>query len=686
MVLCHLLFAFVVRNERKGMAQKAYYMLRRNLPLWKPEKTIAETLAFCERTGVEEIIWKIDPEDFNHGFTPHAMIREFLPWLKLAKIHSLEKNIRFSINPWVALNHDDRGRYPSGPPEGFHWRVNPYGKDLRERACPLSGGWRNWFFGAYRLYAGLQPAGLWVEDEFRTYETPLEIGCFCPKHLEKFGQTIGTEISRKELVDRILKPGIPDPLRGRWMDFQGEIMVEVCRDLERNVHEVSPETRLGLMQSWSTDGRWWSEALRVLAGPHRPLCRTSLAPYQETRSLAFLPDNFDILKEMACLPPEAENCPELENFKYTSFSKSVRTTRLQILLSQILGNPSITMNLFDMLGTPIANDPRIEKMLREIKPVLDALAETMEPEGKSRGVSVPFTPRYADFNPGDPDRRFHIFQFDGEGWMIPLQGSGIPVILNGESSVSAVTGNSLRALPPGQIQTLLQKGLLLDGSAAKTLGEMGYAEKIGLTVRERISTLDLPFAAEKDRLAPEEAYMTAFHLAEPFPGYVFSFDFLPGTQVASSFVDPDRKDLLPALMYFENDLGGRVAVYAGDLSGNTTCHFMNWHRKRQLQHAIRWLAKDVVDLFVDGGAWMMPLRRDYPDSILIAVLNFETDPWEEVSLTLDLPSAQPQFQLLRGSGTFEPIKPTFLSQDGKKVSVRFAFHVPALDFAVFKIL
>ena len=37
---------------------------------------------------------------------------------------------------------------------------------------------------------------------------------------------------------------------------------------------------------------------------------------------------------------------------------SLQQTRLQIILSQILGNRAITMNLFDMVGSPTSEDPR----------------------------------------------------------------------------------------------------------------------------------------------------------------------------------------------------------------------------------------------------------------------------------------------------------------------------------------
>ena len=57
-------------------------MLRRNLPLWKMRATVEETIQFCLETEVDEIIWKVDPEECSHGFLPPALIEEYLEGLR----------------------------------------------------------------------------------------------------------------------------------------------------------------------------------------------------------------------------------------------------------------------------------------------------------------------------------------------------------------------------------------------------------------------------------------------------------------------------------------------------------------------------------------------------------------------------------------------------------------------------
>ena len=670
-----------------------HYMLRRNLPLWKWRSTVEETIGFCLDTGVDEIIWKVDAEEFSHGFVSHELIREYLEGLRHAKECQAAPGIAFSINPWVTQNHQGRGRYPDGAPDGFRWRVHPDGSVALGMACPLSPGWCAWLVEAYRLYATMQPDKLWVEDDFKTFiNAGHHPGCYCDAHVAAFSARAGEALSRDDLVRRISAPGVPDPIRLQWFDFCGEIMVRICGDLARAVHAESPATRLGLMCSWSSDGRWWADAVKALAGPHRPLTRTSLAPYEETRTVVSLPDRFDILKEQACLPADTQNCPELENFPYTVYTKSAAMTGLHMMLSQALGNPDITMNLFDMVGGGTSEEPRYGRMLRDLKPFLSGMAALAGPGGIPRGVSIPFPVRYADFAEAPSEDGMEVFRFDGDGWAHPLQGSGIPVFLNGESSVVALTGQSARAMGRDAIRQCLSGGLLLDGSAAAALQALGHGEHLGATVGERIPRYGILISAERDDgsaqgSTDDPTYLAVHQVVGAGKDFLYRLDPAAGTVTASTFVDPDRAAVLPGFVLFENMLGGRTAVYPFDLSGQPGAGFMSWKRRAQLQRVVRWLNHDRVDLIADGGAWMMPVRRDFADYTFIAVLNFDADAWDSLSLTFEH-AADPdtlRFEWLQPDGGLDPVSPDRLERDGANLTVGFDRAVAPLAAAVLRL-
>ena len=664
----------------------AHYMLRRCLSPWRAEQTIAETVAYCRAHDIDEVIWKIDVEHFNHGLTPLDTIRTYLPQLNEARAALAEHGIEASVNPWVTLNHADRCRDMRHVHPTIAWMVAASGAMCKACPCPLSEAWQAWLVEAYALYASTKPHILWLEDDYRTFNhEPVDFGCYCPDHMAALSNAIGAPIDRAELVARLLRPGPPDPIRATWYELLGEAMVDTAARVAQAVHAASPSTRLGLMCSDSLDGRWWPRALQALAGPHEPVARPSFSPYVEVRADGLTPDRRGHQKELACLPPGTRTCPELENYPYTPYAKSARFTRLELGLAQLLGHAAITMNLFDHVGTPLSVDRRYGHMLRRAKPLLHALADRCGPGGTPRGVQVLFDPRTADhkhLRPGDDMARL-LHLGDGDGWAVPLQGSGIPVIWDA-AAVRCTTGQVLRALDPQLLPAMLAQGLLIDGSALHVLHHLGYGKFTGVEPSDVLESATTPIVAEayfdRDFDGPPESYMALDTLAAA--RCVSGIAARDGAQVVSHFMDMDRRTLCPAMVLHENELGGRVATYACDLSGGTDAYFMNWHRRRQLRDVVRWLGRGRADLTVDGDAtWMVPVRRDYDGYTLVGIVNLETDDWPGIAVTLASDAGLPARVLMPDDdGRWQDVRPAELTQTDDGLRLVLDKGLAALDF------
>ncbi len=657
----------------------AHYMLRRCLVRSKADEIIAETVEFCRANSIAEIIWKCDAEAFNHDITPLSLVREFIEILKRACDQTIAAGLTHSINPWITLKWEDFGRDQTKVHPRFRWRVALDGRRAKGCVCLRCEHWREYLCEAYGLYATTHPAVLWLEDDFKTFMAGG--GCYCNDCLQAFSETVGEVFTREHLLARILAPGQPDPLRAKWIDFLGQEMIETCRRLEKTVHGVHAGTRLGIMGSWSSDGRWWREASEILAGPNPAISRPSLAPYVEGRATEFMPDRFDVVKEMISFGPQTQQCPELENSTYSPFTKSMRTTRQQLILSQLLGNHAITMNLFDMVGTPMVDDPRVGLMLRESKPFLDALAAACGPGGIPRGVGMLWRERMADAVPLREGEGVTGFRTDGEGWAAPLQGAGLPVIWS-ESPVAALTGRIVYCLSEEEVLKLLAQGVLLDGSAAASLQDLGYGQYLGTRVGQRLHRYDRELAAEEffDRSlgARPGLYMDFRRYTKG--DHFYQLEPHCAARVVSHYVNPDEVPVFPAMIVHENSLGGRVAVYAFDLSGELREGFMNWTRKKQLASIVRWLGGGVLGLYVEGGAWMVPFRRDYPGYVLVGVMNFETDDWQGIKMSMSWPYACPgAIHAVTGRRGWLPVKPRQLSVGAGQLSASFSQRVGALD-------
>lgn len=661
-------------------SRKAHLMLRRGLVLAEAEAITDETIAFCVDTGIQEIAWLTDAEAFNHGITPLDIVHQYVEVLHDVQDRCLGAGLIYSLNPWITLKWDDFGRDQRTVHNDFDWRVDIEGKQSNGSACLRSEAWRRYLCEAYRLYASTHPAILWLEDDFKTFMSGG--GCFCQACLHAFSQQVGDQLDRAALVQRIFAPGKPDPIRAAWIDFLGAEMVETCRRLERAVHSEHAATRLGIMGSWSTDGRWWQEATQVLAGDTAPVSRPSLAPYVEGRATEFIPDAFDIVKEMKAFGPGVEHCPELENSTYTPFSKSMRMTRLQMLLSQLLGNRSITMNLFDTVGTPMDGDPRVGKMLKKTRPCLDALASACGQGGTAKGVRIPWEPRAADHIHLHDGESLPALAGAGEGWAGALQGSGMPVTWD-DAPVAAATGRIVQALEHDALLTLLGGGLLLDGSAAAALDDMGYSRYLGVKVAGCHHRYDKALSAEEivnDASGASPGTFIDFRRYNQ-KNMFYALEPSKGSRVVSRYVNPDREPRFPATVLFQNELGGRVAVHAFDLSEPPSPSFMTWTRKHQLCAITRWLGRGRVDLVVEGGAWMVPLRRDYEDYVFVGILNCETDAWDSMQLTLAWPfEVMPcRVSLTDDSRGWHPIEPAMSIEEGHLI-VAIDRQLAALDF------
>jgi len=641
------------------------YMLRKTLIPWKPDQTIADVLDFCVRYGIGEVMWKVDVEEFNHGLTPLDIIENMLPWLSKARDAGLERGIQFSINPWVTHNHADRGRDMRAVHPEMTFCVDYTGVQSRACACSLSEAWQQYLCDAFSLYASTRPNILWVEDDIRTFNhAPVRYGCFCDAHMAAFSERIGKDVTREELVEAILAPGQPHPWRGEWMQMLGEIMVQVLEKLEHAVHKVSPETRLGLMtsdpESHALEGRMWANLGRALEGPHTLVARPCMGCYNEV-----LPDGLiQVLnitrKTIFCLPRNTRICPELENFNYTRFAKSVRSTRLQLAASALLAARDITMNLFDHMGTPMALDEAYGLMLVQMRPWLNALADLPHENTRERGVRLlhsPKAPRSVHLRPG---ARYEDMMPRGDGWFYPLQAVGIAVTFE-PGTAAAVTGQVLRAFSDEDIRELLSGGLLLDASAALVLEELGYGEFLPAHIEETFNKNDVLLSAE-EFFAPkfggaDGRYLT---LTGIVPGEVLARASVvnSGTSI-SRFVDPDRNEVMPGMIVGENSLGGRIAVYPADLSRGATKSFLHWHRQQQLGAVARWLTRGDGFLQALGGPYLYALRRDSDTEILVGIMNLSLDPVEDLSIEIGIPEGATlkDMLVLEQSGTWVQIKP-----------------------------
>ncbi|MCK4983819.1 MAG: hypothetical protein KAS17_12895, partial [Victivallaceae bacterium] len=479
---------------------KAWYALRRTLPLWSWRENLDELVKYCPECGIDEVIVKVDTEEFSHGIPSVEWLNKYKAVLFETKKALNKIGIVFSINPWVTHVHCDRGRNvkETFPEMGF--MVGHDGTQCVDCACSLSSAWREHTAALWRIYAETEPDTIWVEDDIRTFNhVPVEFGCFCPAHLKKISERIGKTVSREKLADLLLAPGKPHPYRKEWLDMQGEIMVEVAEILSAAVHEVSPATKVGLMSSGPAyhclEGRKWHTFINAFAGDNIPVSRPPLGNYSENHLNGLYFTANSIRRTRYVLPENTIEMAEVENYPFSQYNKSNTFTFLQTAVCFAMGAHGVTMNLFDHCGTPMADEMSILQSLKKNKAYLKALTEKCVPVGKFKGIRILHHDQCSYNKHLYEDSSYEDLLEESFGWENPLQSLGFGTSYE-ISNIIALTGQSIRSLDNDEILKILSGGVLCDLTATSSLISMGYGKYLGADLKRTFKRGDAPLAAE----------------------------------------------------------------------------------------------------------------------------------------------------------------------------------------------
>ena len=632
----------MIKNSSKP--PRAWYALRRTLPPWSFEENLKELIEYLPRYGIDEVIIKVDTEEFSHGQPPLEWVQAYQPGL--VRIHEeMDKlGIVFSINPWITVGHNDRGRDSRGWLPGLLTTVGHDGTECKVCACPLSEVWREHVAQVWRLYAETGPHVIWVEDDIRTFNhRPVTYGCFCAEHLRRFGERIGEGVSHEQLVSAIVRPGEPHPWRQEYLDMQGEVMIDTVDFLRRCVQDVDPSICIGLMSSGPRahclEGRDWPRLARAMAGDNALYSRPPMGNYHEASLRGFYYSHDSIKITRHCLPPGTLEQTEVENVPFTQYANSAMFTFLEMAISFAYGSHGVTMNLFDHCGTPMEAESAFGNMLAAKKPFLAGLAAKAQAPGEYRGVRLLHHGRSSYSKRLEPGAPYHALMEAGAAMMQALESHGIPTVYD-DAAAAATSGQAIRAYTDEEIRALLSQGLLLDGVAAAVLVERGFGEHIGLRSIDAPRCLDEfgGFSAEEyfneDFGGADKKYLTVTvpnlggrpRLCRAATG--------EGAQVISRLADPegDRHDVF--MFAFENSLGGRVAVMCYDLEqafGVPWCHPF---RRELLQNVVRWLSREQPPLLVNGGVYPLACRKDCGGTTLLGLFNLTLDDWPHVEFEL----------------------------------------------------
>ena len=608
-----------------------HYHLRFQIIPGPNVKKDADILAgLCVKHKVEEVVLFFAAEEWNNGLLSKAEEDIWFKTVKDAKEVLEDSGIEVSLNPWMTSLHCARGRkFPEG--RKFQPMVSPSGKASKACASFADPEWHKYICNLYGRFASLGFRVLWVEDDFRYHNHgPLDWGGgFELAILKRFFKKIGKTVSREELLNAILKPGHPHPWRKLWMETWRETKLEVAKGLAEAVSSKSPESsKIGLMSSnpalHSTEGRAWKKLFDAFMIGGEVAHRPHFQSYGETTGQAIVYSfcMLDIQKDFR--PDNCEVAPEIENFPFTSWTKSDSLSWAHMAVAQLFGSDALLLDVFPFSGNPADSEPEIWNLLDRSRPALEWIGGRFTKDLQTQGVGIPWRQNAQELIRTDKGKLLNELH-ESDCTIHPasefLMQYGI-IVSHRQQKTNAVFGRLAWIFSDDELRELLSGGLLLDAASAEILCQRGFGNEIGVDFLGMSGREDDSFSLE--RVACGECGVKK--------GLYFNFNSLPkigrllpfkGAREWTEILRSDRSKFGSGIVAFENKLGGRVVTFASSNPGSVPkCG----QRQIIVQNAVRFCAGKNKIADVDGGPYLIMQEFAGRERRLFTVLNGSPDP------------------------------------------------------------
>ena len=475
-------------------------------------------------------------------------------------------------------------------------------------------------------------------DDFRYWG----FGCFCEDQLRRFAELTGVKRDRTTLV-KGLKRGDRrgDELRMAWHLFQFEDLKRMAEATVAAVAVASPDTRLVYCAPGRFPERESATMATILAGRHRPAIRWWGAVYGHDFPVEASGLLFCAQWSKENLDPDMETLYEADPCPHSRFYASAARMSALISATTAMG---YTEPLFDAISgraDALATSPDYLDMYRQDSARFAAVKHEAA-TGRIVGVQVAFNP-YVRVGGDKWDAKRPR---DEKAWYRTLNRLGIPVT-TAESPVKLLAGHhAFRYMDGAAITNLLSGGVFLDGAAAEALTEMGFADLIGVKAVPRDK---IDFAGERLVTGGEPVtFPCAFHQNYGLDGCAVSRLSPNGAENLAVF--SSKKGDQPSITFFENSLGGKIAVMAVNLAGCKSPNIFSFAKRDFLVSLFRRIGGNrVVPVRVIDRANVMLLANDDGRRLFAHAVNLSCDPADSFVFEVTEPYVGGNVEILDGA-------------------------------------
>lgn len=618
------------------------------------DKMFSQMIEMKEKYGLRKFLLTAPMDEIKlQGYPPNEVYQEIGQQVLFVKEKLKPYDIQ--IGWWCAPT------LRSGPDGPFQYITDLSGAVADSTPCPMDPGFKEDFSENVATVARIaRPFRIQFEDDYElSWQPPnVRFGCFCPLHMAEFSKRENRKYTREELIE-IFKEVTPESIRLRkaWAKLSKETLVDFATTVREKIDKIDPTISITLCQAGCSDidGDFIEEVTRAFAGNTRPSVRLYGSSYANDDLLSLPGMLFHALYSKQHLPIDFECLHETDSYPHTRYFTSANMMKCMLTVIFSYGFDDTLFYATQYLDNPLEDRGYVEMYKNEVNR-LSVLKEEVR-DCEVAGCEIIYDPAAHVINPHGG-----VYSSYSNAWVSVAGRFGIPYTSR-KSKVKLISGNITEMMSDSEIRSLLSEGVFLDGTAAEYLYKRGYGKLLGVESVERGT--DANFCSEAIR-HPEKykniqgklMYNLIFAPAGAEGGAFFRIKPMNKAEVITDFLDPNKKPVIPGMITFENDLGGRIAILSFDLSRNASSSIYNYKKKELIRQTIDWLGKKQLPVCIVGhpNIFCVFNKANNNKYGIVTVINLTADCLDSVDIAVDDEWINAKVEILRENGKWESLK------------------------------
>ena len=484
------------------------------------------------------------------------------------------------------------------------------------------------------------------DDDFNVSMGDLAgFGCCCEKHMKKYCEILGEDVSKEEFIDKIFKGG-DNKYRDAWLQGNRETLLAFAKRMRKVVDSVNSSIRMGhcsVMSTYDIDGVDSFELARAFAGNTKPFVRLIGAPYWgEVRQFTCRPADLFTLERMEaswCQDDEIEILTEGDVFPRPRYAvPAAHLEMFDLALRCENRTDGILRYMIDYNSSVNYEKGYVERYLRNA--TLYHAVDTYFRGKEDSGVRV-----YEALNK-IRDIELPSDTYVGDTYINSLFYSPAAHLLNYSSLASTFYGKGNAGIAFGENVKLLgeeelNSGLILDIPAALKLKARGI--DVGLLHAEKKQPSAKEYFAETGELCGRWGASGEYAIQ------------VADRAIVTSYYGGIYDRAYPACYRYENGEGQRFVVFAFDGYCANEVQFRCYERQRQLVSDINWLTGRKPDAVCLGNPDLYIVTKKSEKELSVGLFNMFIDSMLDPVVELAEEAEEVEFINCAGSFTGDRI-------------------------------